>query len=147
MVGVILLIWALWLGGLVTLFMAVRSLFALYHDQLDVAGISASAIFDSFNAYQLGLALIALLAALSWRTNQRRTKTAIVLLIAAAGSLALLVTLYLAPKLESLREQGQTHTSIFAHLHGFSMLLYVLEVLLVLPIGPTVAAARERKRW
>jgi hypothetical protein len=140
-----LLAWALWLGGLVTLFITVSSLFITFADRHDLAGAAASAIFSRFNTYQIFLALVALFGGLLLPRNSRG-KSFYVTLITLALALAVFVTSYLAPHLEAMRENGTTHTPAFARLHGLSMLLYLIEVLLLVPIGPLIFANRPGRR-
>jgi hypothetical protein len=141
-----LVAWALWLGGLVTLFIAVQSLFTTFADRHDLAGAAASAIFARFNVYQMVLALITLFAALLVPYRGRAAKSTCIVLIALALAFALFVSSYLAPHLELMREQGITHTAEFAKLHGLSMALYMAEVLLLLPVGPLLFVGREPRR-
>jgi hypothetical protein len=141
-----LLAWALWLGGLVTLFVTVTSLFTTFADRHDLAGAAASAIFARFNVYQIVLALIALFAALLIPRSRGSAKPVCITLIVLTFAIALFVTSYLAPHLEAMREQGATHTPAFARMHGLSMLLYLTEVLLLLPVGPLLVVRGERRR-
>jgi hypothetical protein len=140
-----LLAWALWLGGLVTLFITVSSLFATFADRHDLAGAAASAIFARFNVYQIILALIALFGGLLLPRNSRG-KSFYIVLITLALALAVFVTSYLAPHLEAMRENGATHTSAFARLHGLSMVFYLCEVFLLLPAGGLLISRRTQRR-
>ena len=67
---IVLLAWGLWLGGLVTLFMAVTTLFATLDRH--TAGVGAAHIFRLFNQYQLAFAAAALLATFFWRPASGR---------------------------------------------------------------------------
>jgi hypothetical protein len=136
--------WALWLGGLVTLFIAVQSLFTTFADRHDLAGAAASAIFARFNVYQIVLALIALFAALAIPNSGKAGKVTCVLLIAIALTCAVFVSSYLAPHLELMRVEGATHAPAFARLHGLSMALYMAQVLLLLPVGPLLFTGKNQ---
>lgn len=131
-----LVAWALWLGGLVALFIAVQTLFTTFADRHDLAGMAASAIFTRFNVYQVVLALIALFAALLAPASTRPAKSTSVALIALALLLAVLISFWLAPHIEQMRQQAATHSPEFNRLHGLSMFLYMAEALLLLPVGP-----------
>jgi MFS family permease len=141
-----LLAWALWLGGLVTLFITVSSLFVTFADHPEVAGAAASAIFARFNVYQLIVAMVALFGGLLI-PRAGRQKTFYIALVTVALALAVFVTSYLAPHLEAMREQGEVavHSDAFKSMHGLSMLLYLTEVLLLVPAGILLLAHHEKR--
>jgi hypothetical protein len=132
----VLLIWGLWFGGLVVLFLAVTSLFHTFADRHDLAGQGAARIFHAFNAYQLALAAAALLVTFVWRVvGPPKLKTTLFVFFAIATVGACFITMHLTPHIETLRHQGLTASSQFRKLHGWSMATYVGEVVSLLIVG------------
>ncbi len=129
--------WGLWLGGLITLFMAVTSIFATFPDNRPLAGRVATGIFHLFEKYQLALAAASLLATFGWRLMSRAAglKTALFALLALTTTAAGASTLLISPRIEALRVQGTTTGPDFKRLHGTSMLLYTTEAGLLLIAG------------
>ena len=129
-------LWGLWFGGLVMLFIAVQSLFHTFATRHDVAGMAASDIFQQFNRLRLAVAAGALLFCfMLWlKGRSKATMWCFVFLGVAAGA-AVLGTAILTPRIEQLRLAGQTFTTEFKHLHGESMATYLTETLLVLVAG------------
>jgi hypothetical protein len=124
----LLLIWGLWFGGLVVLFLVVTSLFHTFADRHDLAGQGAARIFHTFNAYQLGFAAAALLIAFIWRVvGPPKLKTTLFVFFAIATVGACFITMYLTPHIETLQHQGMTASDQFKKLHGWSMATYVGE--------------------
>jgi hypothetical protein len=144
------LAWGLWFGGLVTLFMAVTSLFQTFGTQRSIAGMGAASIFRRFELFQLALAAAALLATLAWRMIAGRSgvKVGILALMSVATVLAMVETAVVARKIEALRGQGDTQSAQFKKLHGGSMALYVGETVLLLAAGLLLpsAIAQDAKR-
>lgn len=134
--SLITLIWGLWFGGVVSLFISVIAIFHTFPDDRTVAGQAAAHVFRAFNVYQLGLAAVALLATFVWiLVQQGKLKIGLFLLFALATFDACVITIYLAPKLRLLQLQHLTSTSQFGRLHGYSMILYVAEAVLLLIAG------------
>jgi hypothetical protein len=130
------LVWGLWFGGLVMLFIAVQTLFNTFSDRRSIAGEGASAIFRFFNYYHLALAAAALLLTFCWWLAGRSgRKMAIFFLLALATVAAASITGLLTPKLESLRMQGLTQSAQFRQLHGWSMGVYLIETIFVFLAG------------
>src|SRR5438270_4993666 len=130
------LVWGLWFGGLVMLFIAVQTLFNTFADRRPLAGEAASAIFRVFNYYHLALAAAALLLTFFWWLAGRSgRKMTVFFLLALATVAAAGVSGMLAPKLEHLRIQGLTQTTDFRRLHGLSMGVYLIETILVFLAG------------
>jgi hypothetical protein len=125
--------WALWLGGLVSLFIFVGTLFSEDHA---LAAQTAPRLFHVFERYQLALAAVALLSAICRRT----TLAAVLFCLASVG--AVVSPLMITPRIMELQRLGQTHTAQFATLHGRSMMVYSADTLLVLGAG---LAALKRK--
>jgi hypothetical protein len=128
--------WALWLGGLVTLFIVVESLFVTFDSDHTIAGLAASGIFARFNRYQLVLAAIALVGSFFWRIQSRRGGvTGLFFCFGLAAFAAIIVAGVIAPNLESMRIARQTHTPQFIRLHGISMMLYLGEIVCLIASG------------
>jgi hypothetical protein len=132
----VLLIWGLWFGGLIVLFISVLTLFKTFPDRHDVAGQGAAHIFHVFNAYQLVLAAAALLVTFVWRVvGPPKLKTTLFVLFAIATVGACAITMYFTPQIEMLQHEGLTNSVQFKRLHGYSMAVYVCEVISLLIAG------------
>ena len=132
----VFLIWGLWFGGVITLFIAVTSLFAALPKQHDIAGEGAAQIFRVFNAYQLALAAAALIATVIWYVvGSRKWKIGLFLLFAITTVSACLISMYIAPQIADLSQRGLTHTSEFGRAHGDSMIAYLVEAGALLAAG------------
>jgi hypothetical protein len=132
----ITVLWALWFGGVIMLFIAVTSIFATFHDRHDLAGHAAAHLFRVFNAYQLALAAAALVATFVWYLlGPPRLKMGLFTLFGLATFAACIITMYIAPRIELLQRQGESHSSEFARLHGASMVVYLVETVLLLVAG------------
>ena len=144
---IITLIWGLWFGGVIALFLSVTSLFNAFADRHDLAGRGAAHIFRAFNRYQLALAAAALLATFAWRIlGPPRFKTTLFTLFALATVAACLITMYLSPRIELLSSQGLTQSSQFAKLHGYSMVAYCAEAVILLIAGVLLPAITSEQR-
>jgi len=140
----ITLLWALWFGGVIMLFIAVTSVFATFHDRHDLAGQAAAHIFRVFNAYQLLLAAGALVATFVWYlVGPPRLKMGLFTLFGLATFAACVITMYIAPQIELLQRQGDTHSQQFARLHGRSMIAYLIEAVVLLIAGVFLSWMRE----
>jgi hypothetical protein len=128
-----LLAWALWFGGLITLFVCVVTLF---HFDRAIAVQAAPQLFHVFERYQLILAAAAIVSALLWK----RKALAGLFCIAAVG--ALTSPLVTTPKIMELQRLGLTHTGQFARLHGESMLIYMADAALLL-VGGLILSNRS----
>lgn len=129
------LAWALWLGGLIALFLAVQAIFhRSFPGDRHLAGTAAAGIFHVFEKYQLGLAAAALLFTFLWRLQKGapRLKTLLFMLFGVVTVLAVVETLAIAPKIDALRLEGMTSGDDFKRLHGISMMVYAGEALLLL---------------
>jgi hypothetical protein len=128
------LVWGLWFGGLIAIFISVLSLFATF--PRETAGQGAARIFHAFNAYQLALAALALIATFIWRLiGPPKRTTALFALFAVATLGACLVTMYFTPRIELLQHQGLAGSDQFKRLHGNSMIAYCGEVVVLLIAG------------
>ncbi len=127
------LVWSLWLGGLVVMFISVHSLFITFASDHSIAGLAASGIFWRFNRYQLVLAAIALIGSFAWRiASGRSAVTGLFFCFGLASFAAIVVAGIITPHLEAMRIARETHTLRFVRLHGISMLLYLSEVICLL---------------
>lgn len=143
---IVTLAWALWFGGVVTLFIAVSSIFKTFHPDRALAGTAAAGVFHAFERYQLALAAVAVVAAVLWRlTGGRRPgagiKTAVAALLALAAVAALVESFHVAPQIERLRVEKRTAEDAFKNLHGASMILYTSGAAVLLVAGLLVPAA------
>lgn len=130
------IIWGLWFGGLIVLFLAVQSLFNTFATRHDLAGQGAAHIFHAFNAYQLALAAAALIATVLWRIKgPPKLTTAFFVFFALAALGACTITMYFTPHIEMLQHQGLTESIQFKKLHGLSMTIYVAETASLLVAG------------
>jgi hypothetical protein len=133
------LAWALWFGGLITLFLAVTSLFDTFAPDRHVAGTAAAGIFRRFEFYQLALAAVAVVAAALWRASDGAAapyrRTLVLILLALAGGMALVSKFAVSNRIENLRENKLTDTPEFRRLHGLSMTVYSGEALTLLVAG------------
>lgn len=131
-----------WLGAVVMTFITAHYVFRFEADR-NKAGDIMGAILHTAGWIKLALAALALGAQLVLRKNQasapRSFKPGFIALC-LAFALALLVTLYLEPKMVDLRAQIGTFSEankelpervLFGKLHGASMGLAVLETILV----------------
>ena len=124
---------ALWLGGIVALLMLVQHLFK--HDRA-IAVQAAPVMFVLFEKYQIGLAAIAIGTLLLARQRHWRFT---LIPISLAAALAVASAAMLTPRIEHLRQAGQSGTPAFRSLHGASMALYSIEVALLLTMIVTQA--------
>ena len=139
---VVMLVWGLWFGGLVTLFLAVTSLFRALDRH--TAGAGAARIFRLFNRYQLALAAAALIAAFCWRVvGPRRFKELLFTFFGLATAGACAIAIWIAPKIAELQAQGLTESPQFGKVHGLSMVVYLAEVVALLLAGILIPFARE----
>jgi hypothetical protein len=138
------LLWGLWFGGVIMLFIAVGSLFKTFPDRHDIAGQGAARIFHLFNAYQLALGALALIGTVVWRAlGPPRLKEALFTLFAMTTVVASVISIYIAPQIELLQKQGLTQSPEFARMHGFSMLAYVAEAVFLASAGLLLPWVRE----
>jgi hypothetical protein len=138
----VMLVWGLWFGGLVALFIAVTALFHALDRH--TAGVGAARIFRVFNLYQLALATAALLAAFFWRVvGPPRFKEALFTFFAIATAGACAIAIWIAPKIAELQAQGLTESGQFGKVHGLSMAVYLAEVVALFLAGILIPFARE----
>jgi hypothetical protein len=127
------LLWALWFGGIIALFIFVQTLFADVPRETFIQ--TAPHLFFAFERYQLVLAAIALTLTVLWRIAGSSRATTVFTLLAAATLLAALNTAVITPRIERLRIAGQTQTLQFKKSHGLSMVAYLAESFVLLGVG------------
>jgi hypothetical protein len=141
---VLTLAWGLWFGGVITLFLAVTSLFDTFKPDRALAGTAAAGIFRRFEFYQLVLAAVAVSAAALLRASRHAAlgrRTLLLVLLALAAGTALTSTLVVSSRIEHLRQSRLTDTPEFRRLHGLSMAVYLAEAGLLLAAGLALPGA------
>jgi hypothetical protein len=137
-----MLAWALWLGGLITLFLCVITLFKHNHS---LAADSAPVLFVNFERYQLILAGIALTCTVAWRIMSKNHLVNLVFLLLCLSSLGAIASpLYFSKQMERLREEGKTNSPKFETLHQQSEWVYTSEATLLLISGLPLFVALRR---
>ncbi len=127
------IVWALWFGGLVTLFIGVTTLF---RNDRELAVQAAPQLFHVFEKYQLILAAIALLATFAWRLMVASKSVVWVFALLGVATLgAVFQTTMITPRIDALHAAGQTQTPEFKQKHGISMIVYTGEVGVLLAAG------------
>jgi hypothetical protein len=111
-----LLAWALWLGGLITLFILAIKLF---NSDRALAMQTVPILFHSFEIYQLALAGVTLGSAIIWK----RPLLITLLAFAAAGAVA--TPTLITPRMDEIRLHGDVNSPEFGKLHGVSMMVYL----------------------
>lgn len=125
--------WALWLGGLIALFLFVQTLFARNRP---LAVQAAPVLFLAFERYELFLGALALVATIGWRLavpSRALTLLLVMLVLAAAGAIVSSITI--TGPMEQLRAIGQSDSAEFKRLHGYSMMVYVSQAALLAIAG------------
>jgi hypothetical protein len=121
----LLLVLALWLGGMVALFVFIQALFE--HDR-PTAQAAGPVLFHVFDVYQriLAGAGVVLAVLVAWRgAGWSRWPVLGLVLLAAAG--AGMMAVQVMPETLRLTELGQTEGARFKELHGQAMLIYTAE--------------------
>jgi uncharacterized protein DUF4149 len=140
------IIWSLWFGGLILLFMAVQLLFTTFADRHDLAGQAAQQIFHLFDKYQLALAGLALVLTFIWRVvSPKSGKTVFFTGFALATLAAVVIATVLSPKIVLLAGQGLQQTAQFKKMHGLSMAVYLAETIVLLITGLLLHFKRDRE--
>jgi hypothetical protein len=138
--------WALWLGGLVALFLFVTRLFSF---DRNLAIQTAPQLFAVFERYQIVLAALGLVSIMGLRVSGKSVQIAALFWLFAIATLpAALGPIFISRRMQALVADGQTGTPEFKKLHGESMLLYSGETLVLLAAGtvlPWATAPRKRE--
>ena len=139
------LAWALWLGGLVTLFLTVITLFRF---DRTIAIQTAPQVFLMWERYQLALAACALVTTFALRLLTRSTLSSVLFVLFALSALgASLSPILLTKKMEALRAQGLSSSTEFKQLHQRSNIVYTSQTGLLLLAGillPVTLASLRR---
>src|SRR3954465_10483885 len=137
-----LLAWGLWLGGLITLFLCVITLF---HHNRAAAIDAAPQLFVNFERYQLILAAVGLTTTVIWRVVSKNLVVNWIFLLLCLASLGAIASpLYFSKQLEALRQEGKTSSPRFEALHKQSEWVYTGEATLLLVAGVALFAALRR---
>jgi len=137
-----MLVWGLWLGGLITLFICVITLFT--HNR--AAAIDAAPqLFVNFERYQLILAALGLTTTVIWRVVSKNLLVNWIFLLLCLSSLGAIASpLYFSKQMEVLRQEGKTSSARFEALHKQSEWVYTGEAALLLVGGLALFAALRR---
>ena len=136
---VVMLAWALWLGGIVALVLFVQTLFARNRT---IALDAAPMLFVSFERVQLLFAAAACVGTFCWwlLTRRRAVMALFALFAIAAASAALSTTLNTNP-MERLRAEGRRESPEFKALHRRSTTMYMVNLVLLLAAGVVLPRA------
>jgi hypothetical protein len=140
----LVLVLALWLGGMVALFVFIQALFQ--HDRA-TAQAAGPVLFHVFDVYQrlLAGAGVVLALVLTWRgAGWTRWLVLLLTLVAAAG--AAVMAVYVMPETLRLTELGETGSARFKALHGQSMMIYTAEAAALLAGLVLLSIARSPTR-
>lgn len=141
---VLRLSWALWLGGLITLFISVNVLFTRDHS---LAVQTAPLMFHAFERYQLILGAVSILGAAALYISTRSPRLGFVFILLAIASIGTAISpIYISPKMNALQAEGLSGGSEFKKLHGQSMIVYVTEAAALALGGVLLPAPQFRKR-
>jgi hypothetical protein len=146
---VVLLAWGLWFGAIAMVFIAVTSLFSTFADQRQTAGAAAAGVFRRFEAFELILAPLSLLAVLLLRgpSGSRRHATFVAALLALAGVGASVSHFHLTPRIDDLRRHGVPSSSEqFKSLHGQSSMVYSAQAVVLFAAGLLLPGAISTRR-
>ena len=136
---IVALAWALWLGGLIALFVFVQTLFT---NDRAVAVQAAPQLFLVFQKYHLILAAVALIATVGWRiSTSSRAVLVLFILLAIAACCGVAVALWIIGPMEELRRNGLSSSPEFKRLHGRSMMLFVAQAAMLLAAGISLVFA------
>ncbi|HEX4054624.1 MAG TPA: hypothetical protein VHX86_10200 [Tepidisphaeraceae bacterium] len=143
--GFVCIAWALWFGGLGSLFLLVTTLFI---EDRETALKAVPRMFLAFERYQLLLAAGALLGAVAWRILAKSIRVTVLFWMLAAASVpAALGPMLITSRMEKLRLNGQSSSPQFKKLHGESMIAYCGETIVLLAVGLTLPwAMREKEK-
>jgi hypothetical protein len=123
------LVLALWFGGIVFLFIGVSTLFRAFpRPASDVAPQAAPALFHVWERYQLVLAAVALVGVFAWYLLARAKRLIVLFLMLALSAVGgVVATTLITPRIDQMREAGQSGAPRFRALHARSMQCYVAQ--------------------
>jgi hypothetical protein len=139
-------LWGLWFGATVALFVFVASLFAfdrqLPPSQQGIAAEAAPQLFITYARYQLLIAAAALIGVFVWRLIRPcRAVTWLFALLGGATVAGAAFSIHLLPTAERLRAEGAAQTPEFRRLHGQSMAVLGAQTALLLLAGAVIPLA------
>ncbi|MEZ0266146.1 MAG: DUF4149 domain-containing protein [Phycisphaerae bacterium] len=138
----------IWVGGILCVAVFAQSTFKVLADQRDVAGTVTSQMFVRFGWIQLTCAALGLLGAFLMYVGGRRGSAMVVFgLLAAASIGAVAYNMWLVPKMEALRQAGQSSGPEFKQLHDHSRTLLMgtgLAALAALAVIPRAIGAEAK---
>lgn len=144
---IVLIAWGLWFGGLMTLMLAVASIFTTLSPDRALAGRVASGVFHWFERYQLAIAALALLSAFAWRISKPQAARSILFALLGLATVGAVVSsAVLTPRIEALRQQDQTQTPQFRRLHHTSTAVYSAQAVVMLFAGIALYVATTNER-
>jgi hypothetical protein len=131
---------ALWLGGLVALLMSVTTVFGISRE---IAVQVAPRLFHRFEPYLLTLVGVAIAATIAWRmlVSCSKAKKLLLALLLSAAVPAVVSIAFITPRIDALREAGQSQTPEFRRIHGVSNVLYLVQLALAAGCVITIPAA------
>lgn len=136
-------IWALWFGGIMAVFVFVVALFKGLDRESAV--LATGVIFPTFERYSLFLAALALIAAVGWRVvGKSRAAGWTFGFLGAATVMAVISAAVITPKILDMRQRGLTNTPEFGKTHGISGVIYVVESIALLGAGVILLSAPRR---
>jgi hypothetical protein len=142
----LLLAWALWLGGLAMVLSAAAMYFAT---DRELAPRAASLLFLHFERFQIITAACSVILAGIMAVRPGGTARRLLLVgILLAALLAVISSQAITPRIEQMRQQGQTQTAAFKRFHGISMSLLLGELVILAACGfamPLAVAGKRRE--
>jgi hypothetical protein len=136
--------WALWLGGLIALFIFVN---VLFRRERSVAVQAAPMMFHAFEKYQLILGAVALVGAAALFMVTRSVRLGLVFSLLAVASIGAVVSpVFITAKMEALRAEGMAGGSEFKKLHGRSMMVYVGDAAVLALAGVLMPSPQFRRK-
>jgi hypothetical protein len=142
---VIILTWALWLGGLMGIFLSVTTVFAALDPDRSTAGLLGAAIFGRAERLILLVAAVSLVASLGLvASGKRLSRVLLISLLAAASGLAVLSTTLITPRINAMRTENRTASPEFRRMHGLSMATYSGQAAVLALAGLLLPAAIRR---
>jgi carbon starvation protein CstA len=134
--NIVVLSWALWFGGHITLFATLGTIFTTPDFDRETQGAFASRLFPMFERMQLILAAIALLGTATWWISSRaRLKMVLFTLFSLATVIAVIETTQITPKIETMRVRGERETPEFERTHQMSSRVYMGGAIVLLIAG------------
>jgi hypothetical protein len=140
------IVWGLWFGGMIMLFIAVMRMFAVDPSR-ELAIRANPVLFHVFERYQLVLAGIALVLIFAWILLRRSgVKIAMFVVLVIASLAASVSSVWITPRIDRLQAEQRTRTPEFRRAHGQSMGVYTLSALMLLVSGMLLPVAIRTDR-